>query len=106
MAYLRGRKLHGKAVKLPEGYYGSVVEKSTPKKAEKPREEMIEDLEIVDDPDDQPEIGAMQGQATFEEVMIWGHESLPDSSEDPYLRGMEEWISFAEQVRYSSQLIR
>ncbi|KAI2472441.1 ribonuclease H1 small subunit [Annulohypoxylon bovei var. microspora] len=99
-AYIRGRKLHGKAVKLPEGYYGSIVEKSEPKKSEEPKNEgdMVEVIEIQDDSDDQLETGAMQGKATFDELMIWNHESLADSSEDPYLRGMEEWISFAEQI--------
>ncbi|KAI1413802.1 ribonuclease H1 small subunit [Hypoxylon sp. FL1857] len=96
-AYLRGRKLHGKAVKLPEGYYGSVVEKSEVKKSEDSKE-MVEDVEIVEDPNDQLEIGAMQGKATFDELMVWNHEALANSSENPYLRGMEEWISFAEQI--------
>ncbi|KAI0837816.1 ribonuclease H1 small subunit [Hypoxylon sp. FL0890] len=96
-AYLRGRKLHGKAVKLPEGYYGSVVEKSEPKKSEEPKE-MTDNVEILEEPENQLEIGAMQGKATFEELMVWNHEILANSSEDPYLRGMEEWISFAEQI--------
>ncbi|KAI8959206.1 ribonuclease H1 small subunit [Daldinia sp. FL1419] len=98
IAYLRGRKLHGKVVKLPEGYYGSVVEKSAPKKPQPSQEEMIEDLQIIEDPDDQLEVGAMQGKATFDEFVVWNHETLADSSEDPYLRGMEEWISFAGQI--------
>ncbi|KAI1373250.1 ribonuclease H1 small subunit [Hypoxylon crocopeplum] len=97
-AYLRGRKLYGKAVDLPQGYYGSVVEKSEPKKPEKSTDEMVDDVELLEESDDQLEIGAMQGKAIFDEFMIWGHESLANSSEDPYLRGMEEWISFAEQI--------
>ncbi|KAI1452762.1 ribonuclease H1 small subunit [Annulohypoxylon moriforme] len=99
-AYLRGRKLQGKVVKLPEGYYGTIVEKTEPKKPEKPsnEEEMTEIIEIEDDSDDQIETGAMRGKATFDELMVWNHESLADSNEDPYIRGMEEWISFAEQI--------
>ncbi|KAI0134948.1 ribonuclease H1 small subunit [Daldinia grandis] len=97
-AYIRGRKLHGKAVKLPEGYHGSVVEKSAPKKPDPSCEEMVEDLEIIEDPEDQLEVGAMQGRATFDEFVVWNHEALANSSEDPYLRGMEEWISFAGQI--------
>ncbi|KAI2619185.1 ribonuclease H1 small subunit [Hypoxylon sp. NC1633] len=96
-AYIRGRKLHGKAVKLPEGYYGSVVKKSELKR-EKPRDEMVEDVEAIEESDDQLEKGAMQGIASFNEVVIWGHEALANSTEDPYLRGMEEWMSFAEQI--------
>lgn len=95
-AYLRGRKLYGKAVKLPEGYYGSVVEKSELKQSEEPKE-MAEDVEIQGI-EDQLEIGTMEGKATFNELTVWNHETLANSSEDPYLRGMEEWISFAEQI--------
>ncbi|KAI1478766.1 hypothetical protein K445DRAFT_319279 [Daldinia sp. EC12] len=97
-AYLRGRKLQGKVVKLPDGYYGSVVEKSAPKKPEPSQEEMVEDLEIIEDPEDQLQVGEMQGKATFDEFIVWNHETLANSSEDPYLRGMEEWISFAGQI--------
>ncbi|KAL7629735.1 hypothetical protein AAE478_001258 [Parahypoxylon ruwenzoriense] len=97
-AYLRGRKLHGKAVKLPSGYYGSVAEKSKPKKSvQSRREEMAEDVEL-EDLEEPLETGAMQGKATFDEFLIWGHESTANASEDPYVRSMEEWISFAEQI--------
>lgn len=88
-------------MKLPDGYYGSIVEKSEPKKAEKLEEDMTEDVELQEESGDQPEIGAIQGKATFDELIIWGHESLVSSSEDPYLRGVDEWISFAEKVRQS-----
>ncbi|KAI0380405.1 ribonuclease H1 small subunit [Hypomontagnella monticulosa] len=98
-AYLRGRKLHGKTVKLPEGYYGSIVEKSEPKKPEDTKKEgAVEVIDLEEESDDQLETGAMQGKATFNEVMIWNHESLADPSEDAHLRGVEEWISFAEQI--------
>jgi ribonuclease H2 subunit C len=40
--------------------------------------------------------------AVFDEVMIWGHEASVDVTEDPYTKGMEEWISLAEAVSLSS----
>lgn len=39
-----------------------------------------------------------QEVATFDGVMVWDHGTMPDESSDPYLRGVEEWISFAETV--------
>ncbi|KAI0445770.1 ribonuclease H2, subunit C [Xylaria telfairii] len=102
-AYLRGRKLHGKAVKLPEGYYGVVVEKEDPKLETATKQEPIDDgVEVIENPDDQLQVGAMKGRATFDELLIWGHESTSDSSADPYVRGMEEWIAFAEEIHSSS----
>ncbi|KAI3323326.1 ribonuclease H1 small subunit [Xylariaceae sp. AK1471] len=97
-AYLRGRKLHGKAVKLPEGYYGTVVEKTDAKSETSTRQEVSEDVEVIEDPEAQFEVGTMRGKATFDELMVWGHESTSDSMADPYVRGMEEWITFAEEI--------
>ncbi|KAI1261073.1 ribonuclease H2, subunit C [Xylariaceae sp. FL1019] len=97
VAYLRGRKLHGKCVKLPQGYCGSVVQKTDPK-PEPSNEETNEDVSIVEDPEDQLEIGAMEGRAGFEEIIVWGHESTTESTTDPYIRGIEEWIAFTEEI--------
>lgn len=39
----------------------------------------------------------LEEQAFFDEVVLWGHESTPDEN-DLYVKGIEEWISFAETV--------
>ncbi|KAI1291172.1 ribonuclease H2, subunit C [Xylaria venustula] len=99
-AYFRGRKFHGKALKLPEGYHGVVVEKTDakPQTLSAEQEPTEEDVEVSEHPGDQLEIGEMRGKAAFDELMIWGHESTSDSTADPYVRGMEEWIAFAEEI--------
>lgn len=35
--------------------------------------------------------------ATFDEFVVWGHEVLP-ASDDTFVKGVEEWIAFAEAV--------
>lgn len=47
---------------------------------------------------EEADVKVVEEQAGFEDIMIWGHESLPDEMADPYVRGMEEWIAFAETV--------
>lgn len=42
--------------------------------------------------------GALQVQAEFDELVVWGHEAAVDGSADPYLRAAAEWIALAEQV--------
>jgi hypothetical protein len=37
--------------------------------------------------------------ACFDEVVVWGHEAVP-ASDDTYSKGLREWISFAEAVRF------
>jgi ribonuclease H2 subunit C len=51
-----------------------------------------------DGEDNYHETKVVDEEAYFEEVMVWGHEALPEEGADPYVRGMEEWISFAETV--------
>ncbi len=36
--------------------------------------------------------------AEFDQIMVWDHAQLPDGEMDPYLRGLEEWIGFAETI--------
>ncbi|KAI1149562.1 ribonuclease H2, subunit C [Nemania diffusa] len=98
-AYLRGRKLHGKVLKLPEGYRGMVVEQTDVKPGISTKQEQTDgDVEMVENPEDQLKVGAMKGKAAFGELMVWGHESTSDSTGDPYVRGIEEWIAFAEEI--------
>jgi ribonuclease H2 subunit C len=95
ISYFRGRKLHGKALKLPAGYKGMVVsstERVLPKASASSQQGDEEDAEEA------PEVKAMEEQADFDEIMVWGHEALPDETMDPYVRGVDEWIAFAEQV--------
>ncbi|KAI1845847.1 hypothetical protein JX265_011258 [Neoarthrinium moseri] len=97
VAYLRGRKLRGKAVTLPEGYYGSVAEKGD-KKREIPGEDGMDRDADVEELPEAIEVARLNGKAQFDEFVIWGHESTADSSADPYVRSIEEWVSFAEQI--------
>ena len=39
-------------------------------------------------------IKILQEEASFEEVMVWGHESIP-ARDDVFVRGVEEWTSWA-----------
>lgn len=97
VAYFRGRKLHGKALRVPEGYRGVVVDKTEPPKPQAPRPD---EPEVVDlEAEDEMPLGALETKAEFDEIVIWGHESVADTSSDPYVRGVEEWMEVAEKVR-------
>lgn len=98
IAYFRGRKLHGKHVKIPKGYRG-VVLSSTERVLPKVEPEQDLSTEVVVEEEAEEDVGIMEENASFEDLMLWGHETLPDETADPYIRGVEEWIDFAEQVR-------
>ena len=79
-------------MKIPKGYRGIVIS-STDRIV--PKETPADDDE---DAEETPEVKIMEEQAEFGDLMVWGHEALPDDMADPYVRGVEEWVAFAEQV--------
>ena len=52
------------------------------------------DVEIVE-PEEPVKI--LETQGIFEDVVVWGHEILP-ASDDTFVKGVEEWVQFAETV--------
>lgn len=97
-AFFRGKKLHGKSLKVPEGYKGIVV-------GARPEEELAEctadePMAIDCDAEEKAATTILDAKAEFEEMVIWGHETTADASSDPYVRGVEEWVALAEQVHH------
>lgn len=43
----------------------------------------------------------LEEQSTFDEVMVWDHEIAP-AADDPFVKGVEEWVRLAEAVWLSS----
>ncbi|KAH8808699.1 ribonuclease H2, subunit C [Xylogone sp. PMI_703] len=100
-AYFRGRKLVGKTLVLPDGYRGVVL---TPTETPKPT---TQEPEVIDVDADEPEeeiAGFMEQHASFDGVLVWGHE-VGLSEEDTYIKGVEEWIGFAKKIHsYDEEL--
>lgn len=85
---------------MPEGYRGVLVEKKDAAKPEPQRrldEPEVVDLEAEEEEDELP-LGALETQAEFDEMIIWGHEAMADAVSDPYARGVEEWVQLSSQV--------
>ena len=53
--------------------------------------------EDVEETEHEP-VNILEEQATFDSIVVWDHEVVPDESNDPYVKGIEEWVAFAEQV--------
>jgi hypothetical protein len=95
ISYFRGRKLHGKQLKVPNGYRGVVVS-STDRIL--PKGQSLVTVEDNQDAEEVPEVKVMEEQSQFDNIIVWGHEALPEDTADSYVRGMEEWIAFATEV--------
>lgn len=95
IAYFRGRKLHARQVKVPKGCKGvamSRTERVLPRPpVELDGEEEDEEKEI--------EVKVMEEVGEWDSIMVWGHEAVMDE-DDPYVRGVEEWVGFSAAVRF------
>jgi ribonuclease H2 subunit C len=95
ISYFRGRKLYGKRIKVPDRYRGvvlSTAKEKLPQRSQTPQDDEDEGEESIS------EVGVVEEKVKFEELVVWGHESLPDDTADAYIKGVEEWILFSEQV--------
>ena len=57
-----------------------------------------EDIEVAEEEEEPPEpVKILEQSSTFEDIVVWGHDVVP-TNEDPFVKGIEEWISFAEAI--------
>ena len=87
--------MRGKEIRVPEGYRGVIVkgdeaERGTDMKNER-RMQREEDEEGEVEPKTLREVGS------FNEIVLWGHESVVDG-DDAFVKGLGEWVGFAEAV--------
>jgi ribonuclease H2 subunit C len=55
-----------------------------------------QDVEILESgPEESVKI--LETQGTFDEMIVWQHEFLP-AADDTFIKGVEEWVRFAETV--------
>ena len=100
-AYFRGRKLRGQEIQVPKGYSGVIV-KEVGKEKGTLRNIESRDMEGVDEyvGDDEPEeVTVLNEVGSFKNIMVWNHEDIVDE-ENVFVKGLSEWIDFAETVRF------
>lgn len=104
-AYFRGRHLHGTPLPLPSNYTGAVLhitEDELPQSQNAPNDDQME----AEDEDEEVEnvpVKVAETVGEFDEVMVWGHGGEVDASRDVYVRGMNEWVGFAEAMHVDEE---
>lgn len=96
-SFFRGRKLRGKKIALPEGYEGAVLQKTDKKIIAKLSMPMPGDEDGADYAPEEIETLVLDQHARFGEIVVWEHEAVPEGA-DVYVKGIDEWIGFAEAV--------
>jgi len=104
-AYFRGRKLKGKEIKVPDGYQGVIVKDAGKQKnaANSMGDRARAIYEDNEDEEKEDDIDVLEEVSSFSGIMIWGHETIAEN-DDAFVKGMGEWISFAEAVRIPIQV--
>ncbi|OCL14409.1 ribonuclease H1 small subunit [Glonium stellatum] len=105
-AYFRGRKLKGKNVKIPDGYRGAVLnitDKAAPQPSSQEKNSPNDNEEGEEDDEKPVEVKLAEELGSFDEIMVWSHESMPSDTDDPYLKGVQEWMSFAKAMHCSDE---
>ncbi|KAI9797436.1 MAG: hypothetical protein M1833_005476 [Piccolia ochrophora] len=110
-AYLRGRRLKGTAASLPQGYRGVVLGQTgqtLPQNGRTQDAVGFNSLELEEDNEDEDgvpkDVRILEERASFNEIVVWSHEAPPDQRSDPYLKGVNEWCAFAEQMHSYSAI--
>jgi ribonuclease H2 subunit C len=102
-AYFRGRHLHGTTLPLPSNYTGAVLH-MTDKLAPQTRTDNGKTEEDDDDIEEAPEeVKIAEQVGEFDEVVIWGHGGEVEAGQDMFVRGMQEWVGFAEAMHVDEQ---
>ena len=93
---------------IPEGYEGVVLKKTGrtvvqrvgggSDEAQHGAGPTMEDEDEDEGLEDNEELQVVEQVAAFDHVMVWNHEVFPDPLEDPYSKGITEWIGFADAV--------
>ncbi|KAK9234080.1 ribonuclease H2, subunit C [Lipomyces kononenkoae] len=103
-AYFRGRKLVGKKLVLSEGYKGFILPEA-PSLSNLPLQTTSSYLYADGDDNDDEEEDELHEQehkwapeAEFNELFVWDHDFVPDDTSNPWIAGINEWISFTNRI--------
>ncbi|KAG9194487.1 hypothetical protein G6011_04522 [Alternaria panax] len=104
-SYFRGRHLHGTTLPLPDNYTGAILhvtEKQLPQSRTQPRQRPADDDDDDDDAEVEEsipvEVKIAEQVGEFDQVIVWGHGGEVDANGDVFIKGVNEWVGFAESM--------
>ena len=96
----RGRKLRGRTIPLPNNYSGiKLIGVAYSGHVFRPGDSSTRfDQRKYGDEEDEVETTNWDGGERFDSITVWEHQALPESKEDHWIRGIEEWITISDAV--------
>jgi ribonuclease H2 subunit C len=86
---------------LPENYTGAILhvtDKQLPPQRKQQQHVDGEEDEEAEEESMPVDVAIAEQVGEFEEVVIWGHGGEVDASQDMFIRGVTEWVGFAESM--------
>ncbi|EMD70023.1 hypothetical protein GGP41_000178 [Bipolaris sorokiniana] len=100
-AHFRGRHLHGTVVPLPENYTGAILavtENQLPQSRQPAQPDGDETMEDGEEESIPVEVNIAEQVGEFDELVVWGHGGEVDPGQDMFVKGLKEWVGFAESM--------
>ena len=64
---------------------------------------VINDDSDIEEEHDSGPVQVLESVSEFKNITIWGHDQIP-TTDDPFVKGIEEWISFAQTMHENTEL--
>ena len=90
----RGRRLLGRRVPVPDGYAGHIIA-LTPEVGQC---EVGLNVDAGVEVEERPPRNQLVALAQFDELLVWGHEQVPEEGNDSVVKSLREWVAFAGRV--------
>jgi ribonuclease H2 subunit C len=100
-AYFRGRHLHGTSLPLPENYTGAILTVTDKQLSQSRTQVQSNGDDMMEDGEDETmpvEVKIAEQVGEFDEVVVWGHGGEVDAGQDMFVKGLREWVQFAESM--------
>lgn len=113
--HFRGRHLHGTSLPLPPNYTGAVLNMTdklaAPCASWGPHTTHKNLPTTADSEDDDEHVGeeipeeikVAEQVGDFEAIVVWGHGGQVDEGSDMFVRGIKEWVGFAESMHCNDE---
>ncbi|KAF2198722.1 ribonuclease H1 small subunit [Delitschia confertaspora ATCC 74209] len=95
--HFRGRKLTSDVLPLPENYTGAILQVTDRVENRTALDTRLEEEEEEEE-EEKVETKIVEQVGAFEKVVVWQHGGRLEGTEDPYAKGIGEWIAFAEAI--------
>lgn len=80
-----------------EGVVAATTDRILPTSRKETSTTALHDVDTEPQAEEEEPVRVLEEEAVFQEFMVWGHETIP-APDDAYVKGIEEWIKFAEVV--------